>query len=315
VAGGAAEGIGGPSRTELEKKLGAIVQDDLADGKLAKTIPPPVKKSAENDDNKTGGFDLKNLFRLPGLRWLARLFGQPDYRGIQFTIRDISPDTEYSWETTYFVTPRDPRGKAVDLEGISIPNPLVSSGYAVQAQGYNPITDTDNFVMKVYNFITGGESAFGPAQVSHAQMTRYGLDGLDPTNPEIAQNAMAVRIASALSQCPDCSPKDKLIIAGIAQNGDFITPELINRITNNAMVDGNINWDYAMETFVKPSPNTWWQNSVTGGLDYDTQYMVKLFLQDMLALHDAGWELPYDLATEDIENIIEEFSSHEFTDE
>jgi RHS repeat-associated protein len=122
--------------------------------------------------------------------------------------------------------------------------------------------------------------------------------------------AMTVRIKAVEDQCDrlnlPCYEKDRLIIAGMAQNtwgrGDEMT------IIQNNSIDPKthtIFWPAYIKTlglltdthpFIK-DPIT----NITSGWDdyrasfiknYNSTFQLKLFTQDMMALNQAGWDLP-----------------------
>jgi hypothetical protein len=144
-------------------------------------------------------------------------------------------------------------------------------------------------------------------------MERYGLGGQDQTDLNVVAQAMAVRIGTVLTECQDCHPIDKLIISGMAQNGDFLTPSDVRKIVNgdyasngNDKIPGNIDWNKAINNVLGPSKKGGLIGHQANGLDVDTQFMVTLFLRDMVELHKENPErdLPYGLTESDLTETI-----------
>jgi hypothetical protein len=204
---------------------------------------------------------------------LAIWFGFiPDYRGIQTAEKFVSNNG-----------------------GDSI---VVAAGIAVQSQWHTPLDDLP------------GDGGRGKAQVSDDQMPEYGLDGQDQTNPEVAVAAMASRIERIQDACSGCQGKDLLVAAALAQNGSGISQDMIEKAPRND--DGSVRWhvffkrNYSFHSVSHPSA---FAREKFTGLQFDVQLMLLLFLNDLRELHSRGWDLPYELTLEDLNEIEDEYVS------
>ena len=121
-----------------------------------------------------------------------------------------------------------------------------------------------------------------------------------------AIKAMTIRMAASTVWCPNCSAKDRLIIAGMAQNGPGLewtqghTVNYSEPHRNAYMNVTNIDWDW----FFDPNRNnnakadvSWFnfrRRSQTKdyGYNFDLRYQLALFVMNMKALSDKGWRLP-----------------------
>ena len=169
-------------------------------------------------------------------------------------------------------------------------------------------TDTDNAVVAASlavqsEFPTGTflGDARGLAQVTNEQMTLYGLDGKNPYSPDVAVQAMEARIGLALAACKNCATDtDNLILAAIAQN-DGIG---LNDIKSLPMNDGAINWSMVLNEWgsntTDPVANI--RQNITG-MNYNTKFMLKLFMNDLEILMGLGYELPEEFDDADFNTI------------
>jgi hypothetical protein len=163
---------------------------------------------------------------------------------------------------------------------------LVTAGIAVQSG--NPAS-----------MLTGGEHGW-------AQPTSDELDGRNPFSSSASVDIMNDRIYGAINKCKQCSSAvDKLVVAALAQNGFDFSPKGIG---NGFPLDknGNINW----ETFLRDngsnpsSPIAKMRQGVTD-MNYDTQLMLKIYIQDLQLLGSMGYELPDWLTEKDIQTIVD----------
>jgi hypothetical protein len=168
---------------------------------------------------------------------------------------------------------------------------VVAAGLAVQSQ---------------YPWAIIGGDARGWAQVTNEEMEEFGLDDESPYSPSISVEAMEKRIELAVNACKKCKDAtDRLIVAALAQNGPgFDADDVADLPVNN----GAINWDYVM-TELGDNPSAWHaklRQNVTG-MNYDTRFMLKIFMQDLKVLMKEGYQLPdkHESANFDIiENLI-----------
>lgn len=136
--------------------------------------------------------------------------------------------------------------------------------------------------------------SFGPASVGFAKehpSDKYG--DLNIMSESIL--AMTDRIAKSTDNCPNCKAKDKLYIAGMAQNGGGFSFEKYQQdsIPNKGFMkeNGEIDWNLYFSkmpnlngSLPATSPNNIWNNIRTGGKNYNSYYQLQLFTQDMSTL-------------------------------
>jgi hypothetical protein len=194
---------------------------------------------------------------------------------------------------------RSPDNRGIDNVGKYM-NPAtdsitVAAGIAVQSQWYNPLTDTRN------SPLSGENSGLGMAQVSDAQMKEYGLGDLDQEDPSVAVQAMQKRIQLVQDACVGCGATDLLVAAALAQNGSFFTSDSMTDVMERYQGDnGNIDWaTYFNQSFSE----TWYANVREGltSLEYNTQLMLLLYIQDLRELYNNGWALPDGITEEDLD--------------
>jgi hypothetical protein len=171
----------------------------------------------------------------------------------------------------------------------------VAAGIAVQSQWYSPL-DTRMLAPN------GSNSGLGIAQVSDPQMVEYGLAGLDQTNPAIAVKAMQARIGLVQDACIGCSVRDKLIVAALTQNGSGFIVDSMRDVMDRFMECGNIDWAGYFKTWTNPKtdPSAWLRERATGH-QYDTEFMLLLFTNDLRELNRRGWDLPAGITEADLD--------------
>ncbi|RME58841.1 hypothetical protein D6779_05660 [Candidatus Parcubacteria bacterium] len=197
-----------------------------------------------------------------------------------------------------------PKGDGIYVTGANgrfrVDATVVAAGIAVQSQWYLWGKDTRNIITEARE-----SSGLGYAQVSDWQMKTpildgygkytggYGLPYIDQTTPKGAVQAMAARIGLVLEalaeRCPQCTGEDQLIAAALAQNGSGFYAE---SMMNAPMEDGRIAWDKVFRDFTShPKGLAGVRQDITG-YQFDTTFMLKLYLNDLRELHHRGWELP-----------------------
>jgi hypothetical protein len=139
-------------------------------------------------------------------------------------------------------------------------------------------------------------------------MSDYNLVGKDQTKPEVAVEAMTARIERIQEACSSCKGKDLLIAAALAQNGSGIDIDMMENAPRNK--DASINWDKFFQrnfNFHSSSHHSAFVREKFTGLQFDVQLMLLLFLNDLRELHTRGWELPYELTVEDLDEIEDDY--------
>jgi hypothetical protein len=204
--------------------------------------------------------------------FILNFFGiTPDYRGLAIAEKYMNPKTDSA---------------------------IVAAGIAVQSQWYGPWDTHQN------PLASPTSSGLGIAQVSDSQMIAYGLSGLNQDDPEVAIQAMTIRIEMAVNACKGCSARDQLIVAALAQNGYFQSPDGVRSILKDYMQeDGKVNWASFFDSLNKKGNIL--DIRAIGHHQYDTRFMLRLFMNNLKELHNRGWTLP-DLTENDwkyIENL------------
>jgi RHS repeat-associated protein len=206
----------------------------------------------------------------------------PDYRGIAFAEKYVSKE-----------------GKIGTVDAI-----IVAAGIAVQSQWYGLPWDYRCLPFDNEN------SGLGIAQVSDDQMKIYSqmsgyrhLEGADQENPVVAVWAMAARIELVQRECNGCSPRDQLIAASMAQNGDGFDAGAMRYVYKNYMRDGGIRW---AEFFIERK----WKENYTdlramGHENYDTRFMLLLMVNDIRELQRRGWDLPHGITEADLNYVYD----------
>jgi RHS repeat-associated protein len=159
-------------------------------------------------------------------------------------------------------------------------NAAVMAGIAVQSQ---------------YPWALVGGDAQGWAQVK-------GLE--NPFSSSEALEAMEKQINRGINKCgSNCTGVDKLITAAIYQNGyELYFPDL-PKTTNNQFE--SIDWTDVFNSDLGYEDDPWYakmRQDMTG-MNYSTEFMMKLFIQDLRALIKLGYDLPEWATLEDLEYI------------
>jgi len=169
-------------------------------------------------------------------------------------------------------------------------DPVVISGIAIQSQ---------------YPLAIIGGDARGMAQVKKDQMEAYGLEGENPYLPSVAVKAMKYRIYSALDACTQCtSDTDNLLLAAIAQNDGLDLDTIKHMPTTTGKRNGPIDWDVVFNEWGDNTndPYARARQNITG-MNYNTKFMLQLFINDLEVLIDKGYTLPEEFDEADFKNI------------
>ncbi|MFZ1476044.1 MAG: RHS repeat-associated core domain-containing protein, partial [Anaerolineae bacterium] len=126
------------------------------------------------------------------------------------------------------------------------------------------------------------------------QLRRSHLNGGDPRDPNQAVPAFAKMIGAAVAACTECSTTDKFVVAALAQN-QVIGADWVTKVLAKSRDNGQINWgNHIAQLPGVQDVRGPWLSLRAGGRPW-TLFQVQLFLNDLQALIEAGWEAPPDL--------------------
>ncbi len=171
---------------------------------------------------------------------------------------------------------------------------MIAASIAVQSQwNVSPL----DYLLAGVDYILHGKNAspsFGIAQLSQRQLDAWKIVGT-PFQADASVQGMAHRIEDAVDNCQKCNDTDKLIVAAIAQNGG-VDPRDIGSIIQRYRKDGGIDWEtyFRDQEPLNDNPESaWFNNFRAGEQNYNTQYMLRLFTNDMVVLvEEEGWSPP-----------------------
>ncbi|MBI3158107.1 MAG: hypothetical protein HYZ26_00725 [Chloroflexi bacterium] len=130
-----------------------------------------------------------------------------------------------------------------------------------------------------------------------------GLPGIDQTTDEGAVLAMATRIGLVVETinefCNSCGPEDYLIAAALAQNGSGFTPDTVIGL----LKDDGLKWGSYFSQPMDTHGDWNVDRQEQAGLNFGKQLMLLLYLNDLRELYALGWELPWGLDLEDLDEI------------
>ena len=171
----------------------------------------------------------------------------------------------------------------------------VAAGLSVQGEhsGY-----VDSFV----GDITPGSSGYGLAQTNAEEISALGLRDIYPNDPADAVLVMEARIAAVQNACVGCSARDMLVAAALAQNR-AITPKTMETLSRP---EGDIAWNEFFGNTRNSQPDAQIREALTG-MDYQTSFMLYLYIRDLRELYSRGWELPAGITEADLD-YLEEFA-------
>jgi RHS repeat-associated protein len=199
----------------------------------------------------------------------------------------------------------DANGIATAMIFSSHKDAVVMAGIAVQSQWFGP--QDVPAVASVWDRATGDDPnshGYGIAQVGNEQMVAYGLEGENPMDPSVAAEAMQVRIQQAIEGCKQCATGvDRLIVAAIAQNG-FGPENFVGLPEEN----GVINWSEYLSSQGSGTddPLAGIRQTLTG-LNYNTAFMLKLYIRDLRILVALGYDLPEGITEDDLEYVEQQY--------
>jgi RHS repeat-associated protein len=209
---------------------------------------------------------------------LMLLGGAPDYDGIATAEEHV------------------PQGGSI----MGVDATAVAAGIAIQSQWYRTCTDTRD------GWLSTSSSGLGIAQVGDEEKNALGFAGQNQEDPSIAVLLMAARMNSAMGIMEsnfgeNFDSQDRFITAALAQNGPGFTPNDVNKWRGP---DGSPDWvAYFRSRTNPPSAFTAKVRQQLSGLQFDTQFMLQLFINDTRELYERGWTLPFDLSIEDLDEM------------
>jgi hypothetical protein len=211
----------------------------------------------------------------------------------------------------------DPSGHCAVCAVVLITSAIVATPFVLSAFGVRPdvegamvasavtmnqdsdiLVTTGIAVQSEYPWGIAFGDADGWAQATFTEL----MDGQgNPYSPGVATTIMKNRIYGAIDNCRLCNNGtndgvDKLIVAAIAQNGYGLDFKSLPK------KDGNINWEKFFAGNVGSStsdPYAQLRQTVTG-MDYNAEFMVKIFIQDLRYLMDQGYDLPDGITEDDL---------------
>jgi uncharacterized protein YcfJ len=214
----------------------------------------------------------------------------PDYRGLRFVSENYT-----------------------DQPSVSI---TTASSIAMQYQwNQNPL---ETFVINPL----GSSPSFGPAQISQKELEDWMEDGLwqeawDVNNAHYAAIAMDNRIQRGLNifseKCErkniSCTPLDNLFVTAVVQNNGGMNLSLEGQKSFDDIFyftrDGVIQWhDYAATPKTITGPWSFFLSLRTLGQNYDRQFMMRQYYNDLIALHQNNpvkWPLPEGITDQELE--------------
>lgn len=171
-------------------------------------------------------------------------------------------------------------GSRPDYEGILITMALTDTDNAVVAAGLS--------IQSEFPWAIIGGDATGFAQALPDELG----PGENPFSPSDSVNIMERRIMDAINACRGCETEtDNLILAAIAQNGglDLKTIRHLPTIEKN----GPIDWELILGEWGGNTTDSWAlaRQNITD-MNYNTKFMLKLFMNDLEVLLDQGYTLP-----------------------
>jgi hypothetical protein len=175
-----------------------------------------------------------------------------------------------------------------DYSGVSIAekyvtdkNAIIGGGIAVQSQWYIELWDNPG---------NSSASSYGIAQAKSEE-----LMGRDPMDEAVAITVMTERINDAVSLCIEknlCQDEtDNFIVAALAQNGNSPNGWLhVPSLPQSS--DGSVDWDEVMTQGGNTGNPFAITRQTISRMNYNTQFMLKLFTNDVKTLIDRGFILP-----------------------
>jgi RHS repeat-associated protein len=216
-------------------------------------------------------------------------------------------------------------GEVPDYIGILRAVPLtsdirVAAAIAVQSQWYSPLWDSHLAYpgLWVKAKLQGGSvyssSGFGFGQISDEEMEDFGLIPVTQELPWVAAKAMEKRIEDVLEACEDftCTAEDKFIATALAQNRSIDRQKFKDLL--RAAKGGGIKWESYFSDREKSGGDGGILDFRAEGYGegqggFATRFMLRLYINDTLALEKLGYELPYGLTRDQLIDIRDKYAN------
>jgi hypothetical protein len=161
---------------------------------------------------------------------------------------------------------------------------MLATGIAIQSQ-WSGSDSIDEIRRR-----NGRDSSMGIAQLKPSE-ARFFEDGEWSVFDENQIRAMGNKIKESVEACNGCTTTDKFIVAALAQNAFYV--DGVRSLLRNA--DNSVNWNEYFKSLPTVSDSA--QKIRTTLLPCKSWecFQLRMFVNDMLALRDKGWEIPSDV--------------------
>jgi len=187
---------------------------------------------------------------------------------------------------------------------------LVGAGIAVQAEWVDfPFHNSSSGQGSSQLSRAQLDTAYGK-KVNNSEQFGLGLEGQNPNNQTTAYVGMSRRIYQVVDACNFCSSTDKIIVAALAQNNGFTLDSLLKDVKSTYYnKTTGINWGLYFDSRSSSGGllkfRAWGSGQGVGS--FDTRFQLLLYTNDLIALYNFGYKLPYDLDLQDIYEIRETY--------
>ncbi len=244
---------------------------------------------------------------------IGTLFGiTPDYNGIAVALQNKT-DIELITDSYNLKIQNGELDRQAQIDPIAI-----EAAFAVQNQWNIELPwGLGSIDSLIAQFRPG--SSTGLAQLTANDLENENLASLIPTgtaidadNPYVATAGMIERVAPAVELCArkGCSSVDQMIVLAMAQNGNGFTEKRLAEIINHYEVNGQIDWERFLEQqgpkALKPEMEFFdkllylgYNTKAIPG-NFDTEFMLQRFINNMQELHNNGEPLPYGVTEIDL---------------
>jgi RHS repeat-associated protein len=241
----------------------------------------------------------------------------PQHQGVQAWDR-------FAYTNNNPVRYTDPSGRCI-LCVVAITGAILATPFVLSGLGVRP--DVEGAL--IASAVTGGNDILVTAGIAVQSQYPWALVGdtqgwaqaksdelgeKNPFSPSVATEVMEERIYGAIDTCKLCNDGkddgvDKLIVAALAQNGFDFSVQDIGTLPINE--EGGIAWEQFLSENGS-NPSAWYaqmRQSATQQ-NYDTRFMLKLYIQDLKLLMSMGYDLPDWLSEKDIKYVEDNYLSN-----
>jgi hypothetical protein len=170
----------------------------------------------------------------------------------------------------------------------------VAAGLAVQSE-FAGIAD------EMAGIISPGSSNIGIAQTNAEEIATLGLGSGNPNDPSVAVRVMQVRIGNAQAACHNCTARDRVIVAALAQNKG-VSPIDLDGWSRSAN-GGGIAWEDIFRNSTSTGQFDAESREKFTGVQYENYFMVQKYVKDLRELYKRGWDLPDDITETDLNSL------------